>query len=110
MATVDSVLDLLSERRRRYALYYLDNQNMPVQIEELAEGVARMEAQTDGGAEVAADSPCSVIIELQHQTLPKAAEVEFIEYDPEEGVVRLTGNPPKFEAILTIAKVLERPE
>lgn len=108
MVTVDTVLDLLSETRRRYVLYYLDNQQMPVQIDELAAEVARMEAQTDGGAEVGTESHDSIRIELRHRTLPRAAEAEFVEYDADSGEIRLTGSPPRFEAIMTVAKVLER--
>ena len=108
MATVDSVLDLLSEKRRRYALYYLDEQDSPVHIDELAEEIADMEAMTDGGA-VVHDDLEKYEVQLLHETLPKASEAEYIEYDREEGVVQLTHEPPKFEGLLTVAKVLERP-
>ncbi|WP_425493569.1 hypothetical protein [Natronosalvus vescus] len=42
--------------------------------------------------------------------LPKAAEGEFVEYDPDEGVVDVTGTPVEVDALITVAKVIERPD
>lgn len=107
MVEVDTVLGLLNERRRRYALYYLTEQNGPVHIDEVIEAVAEMESHSDG-VDIPRDKFGRVEIALRHNHLPEIDDVEFIEYDQDERVVRLTDRPPKFSAILTVAKVLEQ--
>ena len=104
MTTVDEVLTLLHERRRRYLFYYLSERNHPVRVAELIDAVARMEADE---TPVPDETLERVEIELVHSHLPEVKTAEFVEYDPDERVVRLTDEPPTFDAILTIAKVLE---
>ncbi|WP_255168279.1 DUF7344 domain-containing protein [Natrononativus amylolyticus] len=107
MVEVDTVLGLLNERRRRYALYYLAEQDGPVPVQEVVDAVAEMEANAEQ-FDVPDDRFGRVETALQHTHLPMIDEVEFIEYDADERVVRLTDSPPTFDAILTVAKVLER--
>ncbi|WP_255171294.1 DUF7344 domain-containing protein [Natrononativus amylolyticus] len=106
MVEVDTVLGLLNEQRRRYALYYLTEQDGPVHVDEVVEAVAEMESNPDQ-----VSSPerkyREIEISIEHTHLPKASEAEFIEYDPEKREIRLTDNPTEFDTILTIAKVLE---
>ena len=104
MTTVDEVLTLLHERRRRYMLYYLSEQNGPVPVTELVDAVAEMEAEETPIPNGTFDR---VEIALTHNHLPEAQTAEFVEYDSTEKVVRLTDEPPAFNAILTVAKVLE---
>lgn len=104
MTTVDEVLTLLHERRRRYLLYYLSEQRGPVPVTELVDAVAGMEAEETPIPDGRFDR---VEVELVHSHLPEMKTAEFVEYDPDERVVRLTDEPPAFDAILTIAKVLE---
>jgi hypothetical protein len=106
MVSVDTVFDLLRSDRRRYALYYLDEQETPVPVDGLAEEVARMDADASDVSEAERDS---YEVDLRHAQLPKTAEADFVEYDADDGVVRLTDEPPEFEAILTVAEVMERP-
>lgn len=108
MASVDTVFDLLQSDRRRYALYHLDERDEPVPIDELAEEVAKM--QNDSNGDDPSDFDISRYkVELQHSELPKADEAAFVDYDSDEGVVRLVEEPPEFEAILSIAEVVEQP-
>ncbi|WP_425499368.1 DUF7344 domain-containing protein [Natronosalvus caseinilyticus] len=51
-----------------------------------------------------------IAIDLKHVHLPKSAEVEFIQYDKEQGVIQAQGSPEEFDALLTIAKIIEEPE
>lgn len=108
MVSVDMVLELLQEERRRYALYYLDNHETPIPVEELSREVAKMESESHS-EEVAEERLSKFKINLEHNDLPKASEAEFIEYDTDESVVRLTDEPPTFEAIVDVAEVLEQP-
>ena len=104
MTTVDDVLTLLHERRRRYMLYYLSEQDGPVRVSELVDAVTQMEAESTPIPNGTFDR---IELALTHKHLPEAKTAEFVEYDPEEKVVRLTDEPPTFNAILTVAKVLE---
>lgn len=109
MTALDRVFDLLREERRRYALYYLEAESGAVRVEELAETVAEWENDPDDGG-----APWSererVELTLQHNHLPKASEVEFIEYDADEEVVRASGTPHEYDAVITVARLIERPE
>lgn len=109
MVSLDRVFELLSKERRRYALYYLDQQEGPVSVNELATFVAEQEAASPTTS-LPDDHLAHIELELYHTDLPKAAGAEYIQYDPNDGVIELTGPPTEFHAILTIAKVIERPD
>lgn len=106
MVSVDRVLNLLADRRRRYALYCLEDRNEPISIDDLATAIARMEGTDDG----VPDDRCERIeVGLQHTHLPAVERAEFVEYDPADEIVQLTDEPPAFEALLTVAEALEQP-
>ncbi|ADJ13532.1 DUF7344 domain-containing protein [Halalkalicoccus jeotgali] len=105
MVALNTVFDLLRKERRRYALYHLDQQEGTVPIEELTEQVARWE--DDSEDEPTTEEYERVELSLHHTHLPKTANAEFIEYDAEAGEVNVRGTPAEFEAVLTIAEVLE---
>ena len=109
MVSLDRVFDLLSKERRRYALYYLEQQDGPVSIDTVAEQVAEWE--TNGATvSVPEDKFQEIEVDLHHNDLPKAAEVEYIEYDPEGEMVEVSGTPPEVNALISVAKTIERPE
>lgn len=109
MEVLDKTFELLGDERRRYALYYLEQQNDAVPIEELVEQVA--EWKTDGSIDSITDEKYEQIqVELYHNDLPKASESPYIRYNRQEGMVELTGSPPEMDAIIHIARVIERPE
>ncbi|WP_293032370.1 hypothetical protein [Natronococcus sp.] len=108
MVELETVFELLSDERRRYALYYLYERNGPVAVENVVETVEEWEDDAlDGDPED--DSFDEIALELQHVHLPKSAEVEFIQYDPSRNAVQINGSPPEFDAFVTIAKLLETP-
>lgn len=106
MVSVDRALDLLAERRRRYALYCLEDRDEPVSVDDLAAAVARMERDGDGISE---DRCRRIELHLEHTHLPKADQTGLVEYDPTASTVRLVDEPPAFEALLTVAEALEAP-
>lgn len=109
MVNVDTVFELLESERRRHALYYLDEQETPVSLDAVAEHVREVESD-EGATDESATDRDTYKVSLGHTHLPKADEnAEFIEFDADDGEVRLTGEPPTYESILAIAKVLERP-
>lgn len=108
MDSLNRIFDLLSKERRRYALYYLERQDGPVSVDELAEQV--IEWETDPAAVSLPEERFErVEIELHHNHLPKASEAEYVEYDPESEEVEITGTPPEFNAIISVAELIERP-
>ena len=108
MKALDEVFGLLDRERRRFALYYLREVDEPVTVEELAEQIAAWETNT-APADVPDSAFDDVTLTLRHHHLPKAAEVEFVEYDREANVVRLSGTPAEFGVVLSVAKAIERP-
>ncbi len=108
MASLDTIFDVLSEERRRYALYYLEERNEPVPVDELAERIADWES--DASEEVPDRRFADVDLSLRHVHLPKTAEIDFVEYDRETGIVKVHGTPPEFDAVLSIAEIIENPK
>ena len=109
MELLDQIFEVLSEERRRYALYYLEQKETAIPVEELIEQVAEWEAGRP--AESIPDEKFDRIgIEFYHHELPKATDLQYVRYNPDEGLVELTGLPPEVGAIISIAKVIERPE
>lgn len=105
MVTTDRVLELLAENRRRYALYYLADRDAAVSVDDLANGVARMEADDEPSDE----RRDRVEVALTHTHLPTIERTEFVDYDQTDGTVELTTDPPAFAAVLSVARALERP-
>ncbi|SIR63148.1 hypothetical protein SAMN05421858_3013 [Haladaptatus litoreus] len=106
MATLDTIFDLFSKKRRRYALYYLDQQSGTVTVDEVVEYVANHE--NDATDETIPDEQYDRIeLSLRQVHIPKTAEIDSIEYDRNEGEITIQGTPTEFDAIVTVAKVLE---
>ena len=108
MVSLDTIFELLSDERRRYALYYLYKKDGPVPIEELVGTIADWE--DDPPEDDSWEMFDEIVVDLQHTHLPKTAEVEFIQYRRDQEVIQVQGSPPKFDAFVTIAKLLEQPE
>ena len=108
MEILDRVFEVLSEERRRYALYYLEQKDGPVPIEELIEQIAAWE--TNGSAATIPDEKFREVgLEFYHTDLPKTADLQYVQYDSEAGEVTLTEAPPRVDAIISVARVIERP-
>ncbi|MCH7661040.1 MAG: hypothetical protein IH933_10855 [Euryarchaeota archaeon] len=105
MMSLDTVFDLLRSERRRHVLYYLDEREGQVSVEEVTEEIAREE--TDDG-EIPPEKYEQIELSLHHTHLPKSAVAEFIEYDAEAGEVYVHGSPDEeFDTVLTVAEVLD---
>lgn len=108
MKSLDEVFQLLTRKRRRFALYYLEERGEPVTVDELASTIDDWESGS-GPGEVPGDRFENVCLELKHEHLPKASEVAFIEYDHREGVVTMSGSPAEFDVILSVTEAIEQP-
>ncbi|PGF13828.1 hypothetical protein CP556_22230 [Natrinema sp. CBA1119] len=107
MVSVDEVLGLLNDERRRYTLYYLKEQNGAVHIDDVVEAVAEMEADTAAGTQ-SVDDLEDIKLTLYHQHLPKTRPLEFVHFNRDNQTIELTDDPAKFDTLLTVAKVLEQ--
>ncbi|TYL39378.1 hypothetical protein CV102_08915 [Natronococcus pandeyae] len=94
--SLDLVFDLLSNRRRRYALYYLYEQPDGVAtIDELTDQIVTVEhrtadSETEGESDVHRET---IQTELQHVHLPKLADAGIVEHDQRSDTVRYWCQP-----------------
>jgi DNA-binding transcriptional ArsR family regulator len=84
----DKLFELLSNRRRRYALHHLTQADGSVELGDLARQVAAWENGTDAET-VSSTERKSVYTSLQQFHLPKLAEKGLVEFDDREGRVEL---------------------
>ncbi|WP_339103012.1 hypothetical protein [Haloterrigena salinisoli] len=109
--SLDLIFELLSNRRRRYALYHLHDQSDGVAtMEELTDAVVSRQylesnadrtAETDRPeADADADADCDlenrrrrVRMELQHTHLPKLEDAGVLEHDHRSEMVRYWNQP-----------------
>ena len=85
----DRLFELLSDERRRYALYcFAERSDSSVTVESLVEDLVALERRVS--------SQCSrreVEISLQHTHLPKLSETGVVEYAPDRAEVTYRGGP-----------------
>ena len=94
--SLNLVFDLLSNRHRRYALYYLyDQPDGVATIEEVTDHVVALATRDDGAdCEASVDERVhSVRIELQHVHLPKLEDAGIVELDRRSETVRYWTQP-----------------
>ncbi|AXR82548.1 DUF7344 domain-containing protein [Natrarchaeobaculum sulfurireducens] len=94
--SLNLIFDLLSNRCRRYVLYYLyDQPDGVATIEDVADHVVVLEMQETGAdTEVSADERThDVRVELQHVHLPKLEDAGIIELDRRSETVRYWTQP-----------------
>lgn len=97
--SLDRVFELLSDRRRRYTLYYLNDRDDGVAtVGELTDHVAALESgreSTDEGEGLGTESERKERIrtELRHVHLPKLAETGVVEHDQRSDTVRYWSQP-----------------
>jgi len=89
--SLDTVFDLLSDRRRRYALYHLVGEGPgTVDYTALAERIASWEVADGDPSESRVET---VAADLYHSHLPKLDAENVVEFDPRSGDVRFRGQP-----------------
>lgn len=84
----DAIFEILSNSRRRYVLYYLDQEPESIELTALAEHVAAWENETDVDS-LGKKETKRVYVSLYQTHIPKLAEAGLIEYDKEAGTVSL---------------------
>ena len=93
--SVDTLLDLLRNRRRRYLLYCLDQKvDSVVTVDELTAMLLDWEHRMNAGAEAGSpDSKRRIRIELHHSHLPKLADLGVVEFDSRSKTIRKRDAP-----------------
>lgn len=100
--SLDLIFELLSNRRRRYTLYYLHEQPDGVAtLEEVLDAVMTRqqrlsETESDANADAETDHEQrrqQVQLELQHTHLPKLEDAGILEHDQRSETVRYWSQP-----------------
>lgn len=85
----EQVFDLLNSSRRRYVLYYLQQEGKTVTVSDLADQVAAWENNTSP-VELMEEQRKRVYISLHQTHLPKLNDANVIDYNRETSEVHLT--------------------
>lgn len=86
--SLDTIFELLSRRRRRYALYALyRNGESGMELGELVSRVRCLEAEDDGS------DPDAIAAALRDRHLPRLTEAHMVDYDERTGTIRYRGQP-----------------
>ncbi|GAA0246414.1 hypothetical protein ACFFQF_05445 [Haladaptatus pallidirubidus] len=93
------VYNAVKNLRRRYVLYYLNREQKPVELGELAEQIAAWENNLDVEA-VSPEQRKSVYSALYQTHLPKLETIGIVTYDRESKRVSFTDGAQNFELYL----------
>lgn len=93
--SLDTVFGLLANRRRRYVLYYLadEDEETVVRVEEVAAQIASWEREWNATASEDAAARRTVRIDLHHNHLPRLDDAGLIEYDARTETIRNWATP-----------------
>ena len=97
----DVVYSLLADKRRRYTLHYLKQQQEPVPVRDVAEQVAAWE-NSKGLDEITSQERKRVYIALYQSHLPTLDKEGVMEYDSDRGVVSLSPSMADREIYLEV--------
>ncbi len=98
----DLVFEILSNTRRRMVLYYLRQHDGVATVKELAGEIAALENDVEVD-ELSRQQRKRVYVSLYQTHVPKLGDAGIIEYDDDEGIVRLTDRANEFDTYLTPA-------
>lgn len=98
----DSLFDILRDERRRYVLYYLENESNPASLDELAEAVASWSHDV-GTADLPDELHRSARNSLHHCHVPRLESVGVVEYDVDQQTVTLADAAEETEPFLKLA-------
>jgi DNA-binding transcriptional ArsR family regulator len=96
----DEVFEILSSQRRRMVLYYLRQHEDPATVNELAEQIAAWENDVEI-EELTSQQRKRVYVSLYQTHLPKLAETRIVDYDVDDGEVRLTDQAEDVDVFLS---------
>lgn len=97
----DDAFEMLSNRRRRYTLHYLQDEQTDVTLSDLAEQVAAWENNSTV-QEISASERKTVYTSLQQFHLPKMDETGVVDFDSRAGEVTLTDAAAELDIYLEV--------
>jgi len=104
----DDVYEVLSNRRRRFVIHYLQRNGQRAALGTLAEHVAAWENDIDVAA-VGSDARKNVYTSLQQFHLPKMADLDLVIFDQRAGEVELTDDANDVDLYLEVVQGHELP-
>jgi len=104
----DETFEMLSNRRRRYIIHYLQDEESTATLSDLSEQVAAWENDTDIGA-ISASERKTVYTSLQQFHLPKMDETGVVEFDDRAGEVELTDAASELDLYLEVVDEYDIP-
>ena len=99
----DVVFKVMSNQRRRSTISFLKQHGDNVRVRDIAEQLAAWENGCEI-SEVTYKQRKRVYTALHQSHLPKLAESEFIEYEPNRGIVSLTEEGKRLEVYLEVVE------
>lgn len=89
--SLDTIFELLSRKRRRYALYvlYRDGED-GIALDELAGRVSELEGQNEDDTPKGHDE---IVATLRERQLPTLVAARVIDFDERSGMIRYRGQP-----------------
>jgi hypothetical protein len=97
----EEVFEILSNRRRRFAIHYLQRNGNRARLGELAETIAAWENGIEPAA-VGASERKSVYTSLQQFHLPKLDDQGVVDFDDREGVIERTAAAEDIDIYLEV--------
>lgn len=94
--SADVLFDVLAEQRRRYVLHCLREHATSMTLSDVADEVAALEHETPVD-DVPAEAVERIYLSLYHSHVPKLADANVVEYDPERDTVALAENVAQVE-------------
>jgi predicted transcriptional regulator len=104
----DELFDVLSNRRRRYAVHALEREHGPVELGDVAEQVAAWEYDVDV-EQVSYDERKRVYTALQQSHLPMMDDAGVVEFDKNRGTVEATPALEDVEVYMDVVRGHEIP-
>ena len=95
----DVAFDILSSPRRRYVLYYLKQEDRPVELGELANQIAAWENEIEV-EDLTRQQRKRVYVSLYQTHIPKLEDAGIISYEADSGIVELAGRAADIDEYL----------
>jgi hypothetical protein len=99
----EEIFAMLNNRRRRYALHYLLQEDGVADLKDLSTQVAAWENEIDPEM-ISYDQRRSVYTGLKQHHLPNMADADVLEYDDARGTIELTAVMDQFDIYIQVTR------
>ena len=105
LSRLDRYLRALSDKDRRYLLYYLDEHGS-ARLDEIAPHIVARESDRSL-ASISEEESKRMRAKLRHEHLPRLQDYGVIDYDERQGDIRLAHSSSWFTMLLEVCKLVE---